>query len=501
MAMEEAQKGGAPMYLGQYLHILRRRWLSVLITTLLILGLAALVTLMMPKKYTATTSLFFAVAGESASDLAQGSSFAERQMLSYARVATSPMVLAPVIQRLALPMTPTELGKSVEATVPVGTVILEIAATDRDRHRSAQIANAVGVELSNAAGRLTPERGDGTKAVQVTIVAAAEAPDAPSSPSLRLNLGVGLVLGLMGGLGVALLRNTLDTKIRSARDVRRLTDIPVLGAVAYDAQVPQHPLILRFAPSAAPSEAVRRLRTNLQSINGSERPKSLVITSSIRGEGRSTIAMNLAVSLADTGARIILIDADLRRPSIDEYMGIEGAVGLTTVLTGQVEIQDAIQPFDNSTLDVLPAGQVPPNPSELLGSAAMNTLLEGLQASYDMVLLDTPPLLPVTDGAVLSKMAGGVLVILGADRVRGPQLHETLESLQAAGAHVFGIVMNKVKRIEAGAYLYESSYALLERSRKRASGQPVYDLDGQLPVEAERAPQSRGKLGPRRSRK
>jgi succinoglycan biosynthesis transport protein ExoP len=145
---EEAQKGGAPVYLGQYLHILRRRWLSVLITALLFLGLAALVTLMMPKKYTATTSLFFAVGGESASDLAQGSSFAERQMSSYARVATSPMVLAPIIQRLGLPMKPAELAESVKATVPAGTVILEIAATDPEPHRWAQIANAVAEELS-----------------------------------------------------------------------------------------------------------------------------------------------------------------------------------------------------------------------------------------------------------------------------------------------------------------------------------------------------------------
>jgi succinoglycan biosynthesis transport protein ExoP len=211
--------------------------------------------------------------------------------------------------------------------------------------------------------------------------------------------------------------------------------------------------------------------------------------------------MNLAVSLADTGARIILVDADLRRPSIDDYLGIDGTVGLTTVLTGQAEIQDAIQPFDDSTLDVLPAGQVPPNPSELLGSAAMDMLLDELRASYDMVLLDSPPLLPVTDGAVLSKLTGGALVILGADRVRRPQLHETLESLQTAGAHVFGIVMNKVKRIEAGAYLYESSYALPERRRKRRSGRSVHDSDWQLPVEAERAPHLRRNLHPGRSRK
>jgi polysaccharide biosynthesis transport protein len=479
------------MYLGQYLHILRRRWLSVLITMLLILGLASLVTLAMPRKYTVATRLFFAVAGESVSDLAQGSSFAEKQMASYAEVAISPLVLTPVIQQLSLPMTPTELAKSVKATVLVNTVILDIAVTDRDGQRAAQIANAVGAEMSTAAGALTPERQDGTKAVQATIVAAAEVPEEPSSPNIVLNLGVGLILGLMGGIGVALLRNALDTKIRSQKDVRALTDTPILGEVAYDAEVPQHPVILRDEPHAASSEAVRRLRTNLQFINVAKRSKAIVITSSIPGEGKSTIAMNLAVSLADTGVRTILVDANLRRPAIDEYMGIEGGVGLTTLLIGQAQIQNVVQPFGNSTLDLLPAGQVPPNPSELLGSAAMDRLLKELLASYDMVLLDSPPVLPVTDAAVLSKMADGALVILGADRVRGPQLYAALESLETAGAHVFGLIMNKVKRVEAGAYLYESSYTLLEKSRKRASGQPVPDWTPQRSAEAR---QSRRKL-------
>jgi succinoglycan biosynthesis transport protein ExoP len=473
------------VYLSQYLHILYRRWLSVLVTTLLTLLVVSLVTLAMPKKYTATTRLFFAVAGESASDLAQGSSFAERQMASYAEVATSPIVLAPVVQQLALPATPTELAKSVKATVPVGTVILEIDATDPDRDRAAQIANAVGNQLSLAAARLTPERPDGRQAVQATIVAAAQAPASPSSPNLALNLGVGLMLGLLGGVAVALLRSVLDTKIRTKKDVAALTEIPILGAVAHDAAVIDHPVILRDAPYAASAEAVRRLRTNLQFINVANRPRAIVVTSSISGEGKSTIAVNLAVSLADSGARVILIDADLRRPSLHEYLGIEGAVGLTTVLIGQAEIEDVIQPFDNGNLDVMPSGQIPPNPSELLGSGAMDLLLQKLAAYYDMVLLDSPPLLPVTDAAVVSNIAGGALVIVGADRVRGPQLHDALDSLQTAGVQVHGIVMNKVKRTQAAPYVYDSGYVLPQRNHRGGSGKPAPGWDLPQPVDAD----------------
>jgi capsular exopolysaccharide synthesis family protein len=200
------------------------------------------------------------------------------------------------------------------------------------------------------------------------------------------------------------------------------------------------------------------LRTNLQFIDIADRPKSLVISSSIPSEGKSTIAINLAVSLADTGARVILADADLRRPSIAEYLGIEGRVGLTTVLIGRAEVEDVVQPLGTTSLDLLPAGQIPPNPSELLGSTAMADLLERLTASYDMVLLDSPPLLPVTDAVVLSNLAGGALVVVGADRIHRPQLQQSLESLETAGAHVFGIVMNKISSREAAAYGYGSGY-------------------------------------------
>ena len=450
----------------EYLDILRRRWLSIVIITLLTLASVSAATLMMPKAYTATTRLLFAVApGDSLSSLAQGSSFVEKQMASYAEVATSPRVLDQVVDQLDLNTTAVQLADSIEATVPVDTVIIEIAATDPDPRQAARIANAVGTELAKAAGELTPSREDGSEAVRANTIAAAEVPTSPSSPNIPRNLGVGLILGVLLGTGIAVLRKLLDTKVRSEEDVRALTEIPILGVVAFDQQVPRHPVILRDEPLAAPSEAVRRLRTNLQFIDVANRPKSIVVSSSVPAEGKSTIAINLAVSLADTGARIILVDADLRRPSLADYVGIEGNVGLTTVLIGRADVEDVVQPMGTTTLDLLPSGQIPPNPSELLGSPAMAGLLDRLTASYDMVLLDSPPLLPVTDAAVLTKMAGGALVVVGADRIHRPQLQETLGSLQTAGAHILGIVLNKIDRREAGTYSYESGYSAVGQDR------------------------------------
>ena len=288
------------MALHEYLEVLRRRWISVAIVALTAIALAAAVTLAMTTQYTATTRLFFAVEGsETVTDLAQGSSFAEKQMTSYAEVATSPLVLNPVIDRLNLETRAADLARSVTATIPPETVILEISAVDPDPNRAAAIANAIGTEVAQVAGELSPDRADGSKAVEATTLAAALVPTDPSSPRVLRNLALGALLGLLLGLGAALLRNVLDSKVRSELDVRAVTESPLLGVIGQDDKVPAHPIILRDEPLSAAAEAVRRLRTNLKFTDLGDRPRSIVITSAIPGEGKSTTALNLAVALAD----------------------------------------------------------------------------------------------------------------------------------------------------------------------------------------------------------
>lgn len=453
------------MDLHDYLEILRRRWASVLIVALTTIAVAAAGTLAMTTTYTATTRLFFAVeGGKTATELAQGSNFAEAQMTSYAKVATSPLVLDPVIERLGLEMSSTSLARHLSASIPPETVILEVSAVDPDRERAAAIANAVGDEVATVAANLSPDRTDGTKAVKATVLARALVPDEPSSPNVSRNLILGALLGLVLGLGIALLRHVLDTRVRSEQDLRGVTDRPMLGVIGFDTKVPDHPVILRDEPLGAAAEAIRRLRTNFQFLDFGERPRSIVITSSVPGEGKSTTSLNLAVALADAGSRVILVDADLRRPSVATSLGLEGQVGLTTVLIGKAETSDVVQHLADTTLDVLPSGRIPPNPSELLGSKAMERLLAELTAAYDVVLLDTPPLLPVTDAAVLGNLTGGALLVVGADRVHRPQLREAMANLTTAGAHLHGMVLNRIARQEAGYYTYDSGYAPREDS-------------------------------------
>jgi polysaccharide biosynthesis transport protein len=211
-----------------------------------------------------------------------------------------------------------------------------------------------------------------------TLLRTATVPTTPTTPNPKRNLELGTLVGLALGFGLALLREVLDTKVRSEADVQKVADASVIARIGYDDDAPQHPLIMQNSPHSHRSEAFRRLRTNLQFLDIADRPKTIVVTSSLPGEGKTTTAINLAITLADAGSRVALVDADLHRPSIADYMGLEGEVGLTTVLIGQADLQDAIQPWGNGNLHVLPSGQVPPNPSELLGSRSMANLLEQL---------------------------------------------------------------------------------------------------------------------------
>jgi len=394
--------------LFDYLAILGKRWVSVLLTTALMVAGALALTLLATPTYQAKSQVFVSVnTGGSATDLLQGSNFTASRVKSYTDAVSSPRVLIPVIERLGLRTTPDELAKSITADFPVDTVLINITVTDKNPQLASDVANATAESLGTQVTALEKPSGTQASPVRISTLRTATVPTVPTTPKPKRDLAVGLLLGLIVGCGVAVLRDVLDTKVRSEADVQKVTDASVIARIGYDEDSPKHPLIVQSSPHSHRSEAFRRLRTNLQFLDLDDRPKTIVVTSSLSGEGKTTTAINLAITLADAGSRVALVDADLRRPSIAEYMGLEGEVGLTTMLIGQADLQDAIQPWGNGSLHVLPSGQVPPNPSELLGSRSMANLLEQLTSQYDIVLIDTPPLLPVTDAAILAKITGG----------------------------------------------------------------------------------------------
>jgi capsular exopolysaccharide synthesis family protein len=295
--------------------------------------------------------------------------------------------------------------------------------------------------------------------VKLSVIQPGQAAKAPAAPRPLLNLALGALIGLALGFGAALLRESLDLRIRSVEDVPDKDGvINVLGGIVFDPNADSNPLIVHTSPKSTRAEAFRQLRTNIQFIEAAEGRKSIVLTSSIPSEGKSSTIANLAIAMADTGAKVLLIDCDLRKPKMHKYFSIEGAVGLTNLLIGQVKPNDVIQRWGRKNLDLLPAGQVPPNPSELLGSVAMKKFLIKAEKDYDVVLIDSAPLLPVTDAAILSKLTGGVALVVAVGKTTKPQLSAALGHVENVGGRVLGFIMNKIPTKGVDAYRYRYSY-------------------------------------------
>ena len=446
------------MELRDYVAVLRKYWVSIVGVTLLGLATSAVITLVTPPSYTARTAVFISVrGGDTAGELLEGANYATNQVRSYAQVATTPTVLQPVIDKLGLQTTPALLADAVTASIPANTAIIEISVVDRDPELSAQIAQASSEQLVVTVDQLSPSDASGKRAVVATIVTPATVPLEKTTPRTSLNLAAGALAGLVLGFGQALLRNTLDRSVRTEDDVARATDHSVIAKVPFDADAGEHPLVMFTDPHSPRAEAYRKLRTNLRFLDvvkGTEK-NSFVVTSSVAGEGKSTTSINLASTLAEGGERVLLIDADLRRSTVAKYLNIEGSVGLTTVLIGRASLEDVVQPIGNAGFNVVAAGEIPPNPAELLASDAMKRVLEEATSSYDTVVLDAAPLLPVTDAAILSTMTGGALIVAGSGVVTAPELEDSIATLDQVSGVTLGIVLNKARVGSSDGYYYQ----------------------------------------------
>ena len=456
--------------LHDYLRVVRKRWRTIVAVTLALVAVAALVTLGSPKVYQARTQLFVSTSGSGDStQLLQGSSFTQQRVKSYSDIITTPTVLTPVIDQLGLDVSADDLGAKISASVPLDTVLIDVMVNDANPEQAARIADAVGRQFALSVSELERVSAKSESPVKVSVVRPPSTPDSPVSPNPARNIALGLVLGLMLGLGAALLRDLLDTSIRGERDVKDVTEDTVIGGIMYDADSTKRPLIVQSDPHGPRAEAFRALRTNLQFIDAATHPRSMTFTSSLPGEGKTTTTANLAISMAAAGSRVCVVEGDLRRPRMLQYMGMEGSVGLTNVLIGQAELADVLQPFGSANIQVLGAGQIPPNPSELLGSEAMNRTVRELENMFDYVIVDAPPLLPVTDAAVLSTITGGTVVVVGCDIVHKEQLSRALASLQSVNGNVLGLVINRVptKGAHAESYYYREGYAPQSSDRSR----------------------------------
>lgn len=435
------------MEFRDYVRVLRRQIVLIVAGAVIGLSTGALVAMLTPQRFEASAEVMVTVqVGDTATpaERALATSYAMQTVGTYRAILTSTLVLAPVIEDLDLPTTPAGLAGRIQTSAALNSAIITISVEHGNPGQAARIANAVTESFTTVVTETLEKREQQTAySVRLVTLQAAQVPTTAVAPNMQLSLTLGVIIGLAAGIGIALLRATLDQRVRTASDVEAAVAAPVLGQIPLDPDTSEHPLAVSAAPHGARAEAFRALRTNVRFLF-TEGQGVFVITSSGPGEGKSTTAGNLALAFADAGHRVALIDGDLRLPRVAEYFGIEGGIGLSDVLAGRVDLNDVIQPWGRSALFLLPSGTVPPNPAELLGSRAMAQLVEALRDAFDVVIIDAPPLLLVTDAAVIARVATGAILVAASGATHATRLADAAKSIEAVDARVLGTVVTKV---------------------------------------------------------
>jgi non-specific protein-tyrosine kinase len=310
----------------------------------------------------------------------------------------------------------------------------------------------------------------------VTILAPAQEPRVPISPNIPQNVLFAAIAGAVLAAGVAFLLEYLDDTIKDADDVQRVMGVSMLGAIMRITGIRQSPdnLVTAKHPRSPISEAYRVLRTNLR-FSGIENPTgALVVTSASPGEGKTTTAANLAVTLAQGGRRVILLDTDLRRPMVHKLFGFSNDVGVSSLFLDDAPTLDSVmQATGIPTLRVITSGPLPPNPAEMLDSNLMKKILRDLRAQSDMVILDSPPALAVADASILGAQCSGAVLVIDAGRTRSDASRRALQTLKQTGAKVFGVVLNKLSTRRASGYYHYYYYSHKDQPAEKARATSV----------------------------
>ncbi|WP_431235209.1 polysaccharide biosynthesis tyrosine autokinase [Mycolicibacterium psychrotolerans] len=455
------------MNLQDFTKLLRTRWITIVVTMLVSVLAAVAYSLLTTPLYQASTRLYVSTsAGSSAADLYQGNRLSQERVLSYTQLITGETLAQRTIDKLGVDMTASALQERVKASAKLDTVLIDVSVLDESPVRARDIANALSDEFVVMVRELeTPKPGAAPDA-RVIVEQRASVPTKPVIPKTARNLAIGLGLGLLIGIGLAVLRDMLDNTVKSRETLEEITGVGIVGAIPLDKARRNQPVIPFDSETSAIAEAFRKLRTNLQFLSVDNPPRVIIVTSSVPNEGKSTTAINLALALAEAEHNVVLVDGDMRRPSLDRYLHLVGQVGFSTVLSGGASLSEVLQQTQYPHLTVLTSGAIPPNPSELLGSMAAKSVLTELRQKFDYVIVDSAPLLAVTDGALLAANADGALIMTRFGQTKRDQVVHAARNLADVGASLLGAVLTLMPTRGGGSYSYSYSYSYYGESAK-----------------------------------
>ncbi len=441
----------APWTLAHIWGALKKLWSIIVITAALGGGVAYVDAASTTPLYNSTSTLSFSVSqGTTAADLANGSTYMQSQMLTYAQLATSSAVLQPVIDTLALQMRVQELKNLIIVTIPQNTFILKIQVSAPDAEQAADLANSIAQSLSTVVSDTSPNpTSDDAPRIDTVIVDEAIAPRYQASPNKPKQTVMGVVAGMVVGLFIVLLWVMVDTRIPDEKELRRIAPAPVLGSVSRTRSSSK--LWVTEDSAVATIEQFRRIRSALMHATAENETRRILMTSAGAGDGKSVVSANLALTLANLGSKVLLIDADLHTPCQSKIFDLEGAPGLSEILAGEATLNDAKHGQPNTTLDVLTSGELPGIAAELLSSQSMSTLLEDAARDYDFVIVDTPAVGRVADAILLAPLTDDVLVVVDATKTRRAGFVDAISSLEVAGGRIVGLVLNRGRAVRVGA--------------------------------------------------
>ncbi|PAU70289.1 protein-tyrosine kinase [Bifidobacterium italicum] len=468
------------MTLSGLFGIMRKHIITIIVTFAVVLGAAIGLTMMSPVKYSTTSQLFatYNDASDGAANSSEqnsGSSYIMSQIKSYPALTTTQSVLQPVIEDLKLPMSVGQLKGEISVTNPTNTAFVNITVTDGDPARAADIANAVAKSLSSVVENTLYASGS-RSSVKLSIVQPATAPSAPSSPKWKLNILIGIVGGLILGVFAALLKDVLSKRVQDDDEVGEYLDAPIIGRIPEEELLKGTKPAVVSEPGSPVAEDFRRVRTNLTfmaPVDGTN-CRLIVVTSTGASEGKTTMSVNVAAALAENGAKVLLIDADLRHPSVAKKLDLDGSAGLTHVLSGQASVKDVVQRYWKPNLHVMPAGPKPPNASTLLNSPIMEELLNNAMEQYDYVLIDTAPMVVANDAVIFVRRGGSLIMVCRRDHTLKRDLRDISEELTTLDLSTTGVIFNcardSKKSLEhTNYYYYYSSRSTDHRKKRRFS--------------------------------
>lgn len=438
----------------RYLRALTRSWWLIALT-IVAGGLGGFLVYHQTTPLYRTSVQMIVASGSPQADVVSAQALTSQQASALASIATT----GPAIDD-ALTAAKVNGDDSLDVSAAASNSFLTISVSDADPKLAAQVAQVFPGTLPGSLKRLAGTNGTPYK---LNTIGYSGVATSAYAPDWKRDIGLGLAAGLILGFALAVLRETLNRTVTDSGALRELTGLTVLGTV------PRHsPKVLmpaRSEPRSARAEAYRQVRTTLLS-QAPQRPLVVAVTSASLGEGKTSVACNVAAIFSRAGNRVAIVDADLRRPRVGTFFELPTGPGLSQVLADTARLEDALVELDDGRLGVLAAGRIPANPAELLGSQTMVEVLRHLAASYDFVFVDTPPVLPVTDGLVVAPLADVVVVVAKLQGTTADRILRALEGLERVNAQIVGIVPNQASAGADRDYGYAYRYT---PSRRRAS--------------------------------